>query len=178
MDFYLNTSNKGKLAEFEKLFALHGLSLKSGTLDLPEIDADPMSVIVHKASSLDENCLVDDTSLDVEGTKIGVNIRWLLNNLQLHLGKRATWTVLLGHKKDQKVNIYKGEVHGLIVKPQGDEGFGFDPYFCPKGRSETLAQSKPHDVNARAIAVENFVTKRIYQVHKPITDWRGSWQQT
>ena len=177
MEFYLNTSNKGKLAEFQQLFSLHGISLRSTCLDLPEIAADPIKVLVHKASCLDDFSIVDDTSLEVEGTDIGINVRWLLNELANYLEKPAIWTVLLGYKKDGQIYVYEGHVNGRIVSPRGDGGFGFDPYFCPDGHSSTLAEAKPPEVNARALAVENFVKKKIYQIHQPIINWHGSWQE-
>ena len=177
MDVCLNTSNKGKLAEFKQLFAKYGISLKSSAIDLAEIDADPIKVLVHKASSLKDECLVDDTSLEVEGADIGVNIKWLLTDLPKYLQRKATWTVFLGHKKGGLIYLYKGQIHGTIVNSQGHGGFGFDPYFMPVGHQQTLAQAKPPEVNARAEAVRNFVNQNVYQTHKPIIKWEGSWQQ-
>ena len=59
----LNTSNQGKRSEFQRLFAQHGLSLTTQQIDLKEIDSDPVTVVVHKASQLEEEVLVEDTSL-------------------------------------------------------------------------------------------------------------------
>lgn len=176
MEIFLNTSNKGKLDEFKKLFSAYGISLKPSYTDLAEIDSDPISVIVHKVSSLNEHCLVDDTSLEVEGCKLGVNIRWFIEELDKHIGKQATWTVLLAYKQDGRVYLYEGKVIGKIVQPKGEGGFSFDRYFLPACQDLTLAQSKPDKVNARAIAVENFVNKNFIQIHKPITSWQGPWQ--
>ncbi|NRA43576.1 MAG: non-canonical purine NTP pyrophosphatase [Oligoflexales bacterium] len=176
MDVFLNTSNKGKLAEFQQLFAQFGISLQASNHDLAEIAADPISVMAHKASCLQDLCLVDDTSLEVEGAEVGINIRWLLKDLQNHLGKKATWTVLLGHKKGGKVYLYQGQIEGSIVSPQGEGGFGFDPYFQPVGSTKTLAQHKPPQLNARALAVADFVNQKVFQIHKPIENWQGEWQ--
>lgn len=173
----LNTSNVGKLQEFQRLFKKHNTILTSTHFDLDEIEADPISVVAHKASQLDEGILIEDTSLEVEGADIGVNVRWMLDHLQEFAGKKATWTVLLAYRKGEDVHIYKGEVHGTIVIPTGEGGFGFDPVFLPDGASQTLAESKPDQVNARALAVDALLTKNRFAKVKAIFDWNGPWQQ-
>ncbi len=72
---FLNTSNPGKLKEFERLFGQHGASLQTTYVDLEEIDADPITVAVHKASQLEEGVIIEDTSLEIEGADVGMNIR-------------------------------------------------------------------------------------------------------
>ena len=82
----LNTSNPGKLLEFQRLFAKHNVHLDSTSIDLKEVDSDPITVITHKASQLDEFTLTEDTSLAIEGAEVGVNVRWLLQHLQTYIG--------------------------------------------------------------------------------------------
>lgn len=175
-ELMLNTSNPGKFEEFKRLFAKHDRTLTATHEDLPEIDADPVTVVAHKASSVPENVIVEDTSLDVEGAEVGINIRWLLDHLQEYAGKKATWTVLLAMHRGDMVVVYKGEVHGTIVQSKGKGGFGFDPYFLPDGSDQTLAQFKPDSVNARAKAVEALVENRIYKQVPAIKEWHGKWQ--
>lgn len=172
----LNTSNAGKFEEFKKLFANYDLKLESSHFDLDEIIADPMQVVVQKASQLEESMIVDDTSLDIEGASLGIQIKWLLDHLDQYEGKKATWTVLLAFHQKESVFVYKGQVHGIIVKPQGSEGFGFDPVFLPKGSTKTLAESKPDHVNARAIAVKNLIKNQTEGVYPVIKTWDGPWQ--
>ena len=97
-----------------------------------------------------ELILIEDTSLDIEGASVGVNVRWLIDHLNDYIGRRALWTLLLAYRFGDEVIVYKGEVPGTIVSPQGESGFGFDPVFLPNGSDLTLAQSKPDEVNARA----------------------------
>lgn len=172
----LNTSNLGKFEEFKRLFAKHGSSLEATHIDLAEIEADPISVVAQKASQLGENIIVEDTSLDIEGASVGVNIRWLLDHLSEYAGRRAVWTVLLAYRQGNEVLIYKGIIHGTIVKPRGSSGFGFDPVFLPNGATETLAESKPDQYNARAKAVESLVNGNIWKKHPTIEKWEGPWQ--
>lgn len=173
----LNTSNPGKLKEFQKLFEQHGFVLTSTLIDLREVDADPLKVVVYKASQIGEQILIDDTSLDIEGEKVGVNIRWLLNHLSDYIGRKAHWQVLLAYRQEEKVYVYKGLVDGVIVTPRGNEGFGFDPLFLPDGCTLTLAECKPNNFNARALAVEALVNNKPMSIESVITSWTGPWQE-
>jgi len=164
------------LKEFRVLFEEEGIDLQVSNHDLKEIVASPIHVVIQKASQLDKNIIVEDTSLEVEGEDVGINIRWLLDNLSKFEGKKAIWTVLLAYQKeDGRVYVYQGQVKGVIVKPKG-QGFGFDPFFKPDGSHFTLAESKPNSVNARAIAVKNFAKDRFITSDYPILDWKGDWQ--
>lgn len=50
---------------------------------------------IHKASQLGEYVIIEDTSLDVEGEKVGVNVKWMMSSLPSFVGKRAHWNVFL-----------------------------------------------------------------------------------
>lgn len=176
IEWKLNTSNLGKLKEFQRLFSNFGMALKATQIDLPEIESDPLSVIAHKASQLEEYILVEDTSLDIDGASVGINVRWLLAHLNEYVGKQASWSVLLAYREKDEIYIYQGLIKGTIVLPRGVEGFGFDPFFLPNKAHLTLAEDKPDVVNARAKAVETFVEDKKFQVVKAIYDWKGSWQ--
>lgn len=175
----LNTSNKGKLKEFESLFAQHGFQIEATKMDLKEIEADHLSVVAHKASQLEEGVLVEDTSLDIEGASVGINVRWVLEHLSDFIGHKAVWTVLLAYRDQDQILIFKGMVHGTIVEPRNVlEGFGFDPVFLPDGYSKTLSESKPFEVNARAMAVDALIKNDVFIVRPALYDWEGPWQNT
>lgn len=173
----INTSNEGKFKEFQRLFHHYNVQLKASHIDLDEIDADPISVVVHKASQLEEGTIVEDTSLEIEGTSVGVNVRWLLDHLPQYVDRKAEWLVLLAVKKADGVYVYKGVIKGKIVDPRGVNGFGFDPVFLPDGASKTLAESKPDQFNARAKAVEALMKGDVFKKQAIIKDWKGSWQK-
>jgi XTP/dITP diphosphohydrolase len=173
----LNTSNPGKLAEYQTFFDAYGITLEATTADLREIDADHISVVVHKASSVPEGVLVEDTSLDIDDEKVGINIRYLLDHLEKLKDKKAAWTCHLAQRIGNDVFVYTGVVHGTIVAKKGSEGFGFDPYFLPDGAKQTLAESKPDKYNARALAVKAFMEKESMLKKDPIFDWQGPWQK-
>lgn len=172
----LNTSNPGKLKEFQRLFAKYSIDLFVTTVDLEEIESDPIQVMAHKASQLDEFILTEDTSLDIEGAEVGVNVRWLMNHLDQYAGRKAIWTVFLAYRRGDEVLIYKGEIKGVIVRSHGEGGFGFDPVFLPDGAKQTLAQSKTDEFNARALAVEALLKGEKFMTVKAIYHWEGPWQ--
>jgi XTP/dITP diphosphohydrolase len=175
-DWKLNTSNQGKLKEFRKIFGKYGADLHATTHDLKEVDADDLTVVIHKASQLDEHVIVDDTSLNVEGADVGVNVKWLIEHLGELIGKKACWNVLLAYREEDMVYIYQGEVMGTIVKAKGNSGFGFDPYFLPDGSKLTLAEYKPDNLNARALAVDALMSDVTLTIESTINDWKGPWQ--
>ncbi|MFI5344657.1 MAG: non-canonical purine NTP pyrophosphatase [Chlamydiales bacterium] len=172
----MNTSNAGKLEEYKQLFAKHGFDLSASTMDIREIDADPLLVVVHKASQMNEMVLIDDTALHIEGEEIGIHIRWLLSHLANYIGKSAEWIVFLAYRKENKVHIYQGMVKGKIVPPQGEGGFGFDAMFLPNGSEKTLAQGKPDEINARAMAVQALIKNEPIAILPTMNQWEGAWQ--
>lgn len=178
MKWNLNTSNLGKFEEFKRLFANGGKVLEVTHFDLKEIDANPIQVVSHKASQLGESILVEDTSLEIEGASVGINVRWLLDHLSEYVGRKAEWTTLLAYRQGDQIQIYKGSVSGTIVTPAGDGGFGFDPFFLPDGAQKTLAQSKPDPFNARAKAVDALLKGNVWCTHAVIDTWEGPWQKT
>ncbi len=176
----LNTSNPSKKRDFEDLFRrFGGVELKRITeVDLAEIDADPIKVVVHKASQLEEGIIVEDSSFDVEGAKIGVNVRWLIDNLKDLKGRKASLRTLIAFKVDRRVFVFEGEVKGQVVEPRGPvvKGFYINPYFEPEGRDMTLAEHSDDSVNPRAIAVKNLLSRKYLAAEDEISSWNGDWQ--
>jgi inosine/xanthosine triphosphate pyrophosphatase family protein len=172
--FTFNSSNKNKITEFKKIFDEHGINIQISNIDINEIFSDPYTVITHKASQLPNYTLVADTSLDVEGASIGVNIKWV-TNLNDYIGRRARWRVLVAYRYGVTVNIYSGHIDGKIVKSING-GFGFDPMFVPHGGTKTLYEEKPDKFNATLIAMNNFFNGNPYISSPIITEWDGLWQ--
>lgn len=173
----LNTGNLEKFQEFKRLFAYYGKKLDSSHKNLDEIDSDPYTVIAHKATQVGEGILVEDTSLDIEEAACGIHVKWFLHHLPEYIGHKALWTVLLACRSGGTIMIYRGQVEGIIVESKGHGGFGFDPYFLPRGASQTLAQAKPDRYNARAKAVHEYVQGNVFTTLPSIEKWTGPWQR-
>lgn len=179
--FKLVTSNEKKLREYQQ-FGLN-LQIEKGR-DLPEIQSeDPVLVVLHKAKDAGPMHVVEDTSLDVEGFNVGVNVRWLMSEIPKLSGKRATWTVLLGKNDGTSVHVYSGTITGnLVANEQG--GFGFDPYFVPDGSTITLSELEARGgkddfrFSARKKAAHNLLEDRAIfrQALEDVGEWSGPYQ--
>lgn len=169
--YTINSSNSLKIKEFKKY--LPGI-LSINNKNLPEPKSDPITIIRYKASQFD-NVLVDDCSLEIEGSSIGPLIKWHLSELENYADKKASFICLLAINKNQKIYIYMGKVTGKIVKSRGKK-FGFLSYFQPEGSVNTLAEELPDKYNARFYAVQNFLNNQIYKIDSPIYEWNGPFQ--
>ena len=180
----INTANPGKRAEYERLFKKNaGLENKNKQItfthvEIDEIDSDPVSVVVHKASIVGERVLVDDTSLDVEGADIGIHVKWLKDKLLAYVGKKAQMRVLLAYRAGNQVYVYCGETPGTITVPvgQGKQSFGIDPIFLPLGSRKTFAEEKPDALHPRALAVKNLFEGKYFAIKPVIEKWQGKMQ--
>ncbi|HVJ64142.1 MAG TPA: non-canonical purine NTP pyrophosphatase [Bdellovibrionota bacterium] len=168
----VNTSNASKLAEFRKYLG----EVEATPHDLEEPDADLYTVIQYKASQF-EGVIVDDTSLEIDGVAAGVNIRWLLETLDQHIGKRAEFTCLLGICRGDQVSIFEGRTRGHIVAPCGDS-FGFNNSFLPEGAERTFGEEIPDALNPRKLAIDALLAERPAKVLPSLKTWDGKFQSS
>lgn len=176
----LVSSNKNKLKEFQR-FGLLEIAVEEGR-DLKEVDSDEESVIIYKALSAGKNRIVEDTSLSIENADVGVNVRWLIDNLKQYHGRKAIWKVYLGLNDGENIQLFKGEVEGVIDAKTEIKGFGFDSIFKPLGSSLTLYELEEaglkDDFSARKNAVQmlkNNQTTATFTI-KDIPKWVGAYQ--
>lgn len=182
-DLVLTTSNPNKLAEFRR-FGLADLRMEAGP-DLREADADPKTVVLHKALAAGEGRIVEDTSLEVDGMPVGANVKWLVQDLLEggpFVGRRAVWIVWLGVSSGGFVRLYEGRVEGVLGAPIG-EGWGFDPVFRPDGADELTnaqldAQGRKDAFSARRAAVSALIgsVPSFVEEASRVEPWRGPWQ--
>lgn len=178
--FKLVTSNTFKLNEYQR-FGLE-LGIEKGK-DLKEVDADEQTVILYKSLEAGAGHIVEDTSLMIEGADVGVNVRWLLDTISDHHGKKAVWNVWLGKNDGKYITLYKKSLHGIIVDAIAEpDAFGFDPYFQPEGSEHTLYQLEKQGnkdlFSPRKWAAESLLRDE-YIIKKRISDipeWTGSYQ--
>lgn len=168
-DITLISGNAGKVAEISRLL---GIEVHSQKIPLPELQAtDVREVARAKAQAaydqLKRPVLVDDTGLyiDAWGELPGALIAWFLNNvgcegvLKMLEGwddRSAHVVTALGYCDDRGVQIFDGELEGTIApEVRGENGFGYDPIFIPKGMDKTFAElsSEQKDaISMRALA--------------------------
>lgn len=175
----IQSSNVHKIREY----ASFGLNLIAVTgPDLPEVQGTDEEVILYKTLMSPTDTLVEDTSLVISGMDVGVNVRWLMDDLKNNPTTRdAEWVVWIGVHDGQTVKTIRGAIPGKIVPARG-EGFGFDAIFQPEGSEYTLAEldmmDQKHLYSARKDAVKRFLDgqfDRQYDVAL-VPEWKGDWQ--
>lgn len=169
------TKNKGKTAEFKKIFEPRGIDVLTlaDVKELPEINetgstflenAMIKAEIVSKHTNLP--VLADDSGLIVDALDgaPGVhsaryagdhddiaNNQKLLRNLDgIPIEKRTArfHTTLVLMWPDGSKLVSNGEIAGIILKePQGNNGFGYDPLFYVSEKKKRLAQMSQTEKN-------------------------------
>jgi non-canonical purine NTP pyrophosphatase (RdgB/HAM1 family) len=150
---YFVTGNDGKFREAKLIIP----NLERVEIDLPEEQTlDPQIVIAKKlevAKKLHSGALVvEDTSLYLSGLNgfPGPLIKWMLHAVgnqgiydlcrKIHDRHAIAKTVVGYDDGVSDVQFFEGEIHGQIVSPYGNEGFGWDDIFQPDGLNETFAE--------------------------------------
>ena len=182
---HLGSSSQGKLNEY----ASFGLNVKQKLLpDMPEVLGTDQEVITYKAITFGANILVEDTSLDVEGEAVGINVKYLLSELKTNPkydGKKAVWTVWLGLIYDDFLYLVKSQINGKLSSTNANDiAFGFDAVFIPDSSLLTLAQldniNQKHNFSARKSALTNMIIGNytvVIQINS-IKPWTGLYQNT
>ncbi|MDQ6800561.1 MAG: non-canonical purine NTP pyrophosphatase [Acidobacteriota bacterium] len=155
----LVSSNPNKAIEAERIL---GMALVRASLVLPEIQAaDVKDITRYKLEAARTKgygrLIVEDVSLgfDELGNFPGPYVRWLLEAaggrglaaIAYALNNRAAkaeccvayWDGAEGH-------VFCGQCTGeILVKPRGEERFGWDPWFQPRGSNKTFAEMTPEE---------------------------------
>jgi len=172
MVWKVNSSNLGKLEEYRRFLG----DVESIQMDLPEPDADALTIIRYKASQFND-VIVDDVVLDVEGADLGTQIRYRLPELDSHIGRSARFTCLIGVRRENRVFIFRGEQTGTIVSPRG-HSFGFNPYFQPDGTTKTFGEEIPENSNPRFRALQALKKNEPWRIEEILLEWSGSFQKS
>ncbi len=150
---YFVTGNDNKFREAKALLP----SLERVEFDLPEEQTlDPQLVISKKlqvARARQQGALiVEDTSLYFNGLNgfPGPLIKWMQQAVgnqgiyelcqKIHDSSAVAKTVIGYDDDNGNTLFFEGEIEGKIVKPYGNEGFGWDDIFRPDGLDETFAE--------------------------------------
>jgi XTP/dITP diphosphohydrolase len=159
------TNNKNKIKEIKQLLnnSLELLSLEDiGCLeDIPETADTIEGNAIQKAQYVYEkygyNCFADDTGLEIDALngEPGVysaryageqknaedNMMKVLTKLQDVENRSAQFKTVIALIVDGKVTCFEGIVKGEITTERsGNEGFGYDPIFKPKGYDVSYAE--------------------------------------
>lgn len=134
-------------------------------IDIPEIqELDMRAIIEAKLNEARKVCkgelVVEDTSLclsclnDLPGPLIkwfvqSIGVEGLYDLVCKYGNNNARAYTTVGYMAvDGKTQFFIGEVHGIIVAPRGDNGFGWDQIFVPQGHEKTFAEMPIEEKNA------------------------------
>jgi XTP/dITP diphosphohydrolase len=122
-------------------------------------------------------CFAEDTGLEVNSLNMApgvhtarfagatnepaLNIKKLLDLMADEVQRDARFRTVIAYKdKDQEV-LFEGMLEGNIsYYQQGDQGFGYDPIFIPKGYEKTLAElgdEVKSQISHRSLAMAKFI---------------------
>ena len=183
------SNNKHKVEEIRQLFHEHQLSIQLQTMqeiecydDIAEtaetIEGNATLKSIYIADKYKMNCFADDTGLLVDALAgaPGVysaryageqksdadNCNKLLNELKNNTNRQAHFKTVISLQWNKKEYLFEGIIHGTIAdSPRGNNGFGYDPLFIPRGETKTFAEMTHNEKNImshRAIAVNKLLT--------------------
>ena len=178
------TSNQNKVLEIQKIlpkkFNIKSLKDLNYFEDIPENETTIEGNAIFKAKYIYEkfniNVFADDTGLEVEALngEPGVhsaryagttrnsekNIKKLLKNLKNIKNRNARFKTVIALIIDNKLHIFSGIVEGYILdSPKGNNGFGYDPIFCPNGFDKSFAELTLKEKNL--ISHRSFAMKKL-----------------
>ncbi len=178
------TSNQNKVLEIQKIlpkkFNIKSLKDLNYFEDVPENETTIEGNAIFKAKYIYEkfniNVFADDTGLEVEALngEPGVhsaryagttrnskkNIKKLLKNLKNIKNRNARFKTVIALIINNKLHIFSGIVEGYILdSPKGNNGFGYDPIFCPNGFDKSFAELTLKEKNL--ISHRSFAMKKL-----------------
>lgn len=198
MDIVLATKNRKKIEEIKKIFNVMGTATRMYTLDdFPayedvvedgetfEANAVKKAVSISKSTGM--TAVADDSGIEVdaldgspgifsaryagEHADDKANLNKLLREMNdvPHEKRGARFVCSIAMADRDEVKTFMGYVEGRIgTEPKGDNGFGYDPVFYPKGHDRTFAEMSDKEKNAmshRAMALR--------QLQKYLLEKRG-----
>ena len=186
MDIVLATKNRKKIEEIKKICNVMGTATRIFTLDdFPAFEdvvedgrtfeENAMKKALEVSRRTGMTALADDSGLEVDALNgaPGVfsarfagehaddraNLEKLLKEMEdLPEEKRAArFVCCIALASQDETKTFMGYVEGTIGRePKGDNGFGYDPVFYPKGHERTFAEMSDREKNSmshRAMAL-------------------------
>ena len=186
MQLVFATNNKNKLKEVQALMPpqIKLLSLKDIKCieDIPETQHTIEGNAIQKAEYIKSNygydCFADDTGLEINALNYapGVysaryageqrsaedNMTKVLSGLKNRDNREAQFKTVIALQLSGKTKTFTGICKGEITEiKHGENGFGYDPIFKPKGYNDTFAQmelSLKNKIGHRGKAIAQLVS--------------------
>jgi non-canonical purine NTP pyrophosphatase (RdgB/HAM1 family) len=168
----------GNQAKADYLAKYLGFSVEHVKLDLEEIQSMDLKEIVELKVKqayeiIKSPVIVEDVSLEIEalGGLPGPFIRFFVElipfeticNMVAGKSRKATAGCVFGYYDGQELKMFEGKLPGEIAEtPAGDNGFGFDRFFIPKGYSVTRASLSEADDRKTYLQMKPFEQLKNY----------------
>ncbi len=151
---YFVTGNEGKFKEVQAFLGDVVERVEADTTEVQSISVSEIAALKAKEAyaQLHKPVLVEDTGLAITAWNglPGPLIKWFLKTvhtdglcrmLSEFQDRSAVATTVFGYFDGEELMTFVGEVAGSIADaPRGDNGFGWDTVFIPKGGDKTFAQ--------------------------------------
>jgi len=185
IDLLFATSNKNKVLEIKKVlpkeFNIKSLDDIGFCEEIPENENSIEGNAIFKANYMYKkynlNVFADDTGLEVDSLngKPGVhsaryagisknsrdNINKLLKKLKNKKNRKARFKTIIALILNSKIYTFEGLIEGIITKkPKGENGFGYDPVFIPRGYTKTfgeLSLEEKNSISHRSLAMNKLI---------------------
>jgi XTP/dITP diphosphohydrolase len=185
IDLLFATSNKNKVLEIKKVlpkeFNIKSLDDIGFCEEIPENENTIEGNAIFKANYMYKkynlNVFADDTGLEVDSLngKPGVhsaryagisknsrdNINKLLKKLKNKKNRKARFKTVIALILNSKIHTFEGVVEGIITKkPKGENGFGYDPVFIPRGYTKTFGElsiEEKNSISHRSLAMNKLI---------------------
>ena len=153
------TSNVNKLAEARAILAFPIINRALELYEMQSLDTE--EIVAHKLREAYEQVggpvIVEDVSAELESLNglPGPFIKFF----EQKLGKDALYKLsktkndkvkiicCLGYYDGKKQIFVNGILHGILVAPRGNNGWGFDKVIEPNGHNQTMAEMSPDQKN-------------------------------
>lgn len=172
MKLVFATNNKNKLNEIRtavgnahEILSLQDINCNE---ELPETQATIEGNSAQKAQYVFDkygySCFADDTGLEIEALngepgvysarwagpecKAEDNVKKALKELNGETNRNAKFRTVITLILDGESIQFEGSVEGTMLDaPTGTDGFGYDPIFLPKGKTQSFAEMPMNEKN-------------------------------
>ena len=186
MKLVFATNNKHKLWEVQDLLpigievlTLNDIGCKEEIEETAEtLEGNAKIKSDHVKDNYGFDCFADDTGLEVsalngapgvysaryagENATFDDNVNKMLSELQGLKNREARFRTVVSLYWKDKQYFFEGVCDGRIEeKKSGDQGFGYDPIFTPKGHQKTFAEMSSEEkgkISHRGKAIQKLVS--------------------
>jgi XTP/dITP diphosphohydrolase len=164
MTIYFVTSNKGKFREVKDILSSFHVVQKD--IGYPEIQSSNLEeVVVFGLNSFQdmglEKSIIEDSGLFIDALQgfpgvysayayQSIGSSGILKLMEGVTNRRAVFRSMIGYRDTivDEVTLFEGSCKGFISEVLiGEQGFGFDPIFIPRGSNLTFAQMTKQEKN-------------------------------